>query len=115
MLKGGTCVLYKGTSPKLCVSVFCCFVVCSVLFCSLLFCSVLFCYLLFFVVLFCSLSIDRSQARNGRLCRIAAVTDIGEFASAVSIRGRGLLGWAVALHIIIMRSATSNVSQYNTV
>ena len=54
-------------------------------------------------------SVDRSQAPNGRLCRVA-VTDLGEFAPAVTIRGRGLLGCVVALHII-MRSATSNVSQ----
>ena len=41
--------------------------------------------------------IDRSQARNGRLCRVA-VTDFGEFAPAIAFRGRGLLGCVVALY-----------------
>ena len=41
--------------------------------------------------------IDRSQAWNGSLCRVA-VTDLGEFAPAIIIRGRGLLGCVAALH-----------------
>ena len=53
------------------------------------------------------LSVDLSQAPNGRLCRVA-VTDLGELAAATTIRGRGLLGCVLAL-----RSATSNVSQHH--
>ena len=37
------------------------------------------------------IAIDRSQAGNGRLCRVA-VTDLGEFAPVITIRGRGLPG-----------------------
>ena len=35
---------------------------------------------------------------KGRLCRVV-VTDFGEFAPAITIRGWGLLGCIVALHI----------------
>ena len=35
--------------------------------------------------------VNRSQARNGRLCRVA-VADLGELAPAITIRGGGLLG-----------------------
>ena len=46
----------------------------------------------------CLPAIDRSQARNRRLCRVT-VTDIGEFAPAITLRGWGLLKCVVALHI----------------
>ena len=43
-------------------------------------------------------AIDHSQVLNGRLCRVV-VTDLGEFALAITIGDRGLLGCVVALHI----------------
>ena len=42
--------------------------------------------------------VDRSQVRYGRLCRVA-VTHLGVFAPAITIRGRGLLRCVAALHI----------------